>query len=342
MPTPPADWSFDRQSIEADGDMTLVLARRRGAKLEGAKVEFAKDATLALREMIDSTIDRLELLERRTYEPSLAITEHEYLAVPDELVARAAPPVQPKSTQSSEADRSNSKKSSTPPVEHIETDPQVRAFLRDASGLPLVSAADLARKPPFLFYAVVVGSTPGARAAFVRKKNPVRSLGPGAWFSFGERLVQVTEPLLGLDDHFDLVVMTNGIAVINQGVFDALFRDAETLVARFPLWAKAFSTIGLDRGQVDDLVRRCRSDSRLGTRLRQIHESGHLAAGEVGLEQVLSEADKVAGGRERFLKNGKLDFNGPDVSSLLKLLNDDLFVGGLSKQTFEAGSKARV
>jgi hypothetical protein len=36
-----------------------------------------------------------------------------------------------------------------------------------------------------------------------------------------------------------------------------------------------------------------------------------------------------------------LNFTGPDVNTLLKLLNDDLFIGGLSKVPYEAGSKAR-
>lgn len=345
---PPADdWSFDSSKVKLDGDMTLVLVRRSGTKLKGWHVEFADDATAELREMVTRTTAAVEARTRRGYEASIRITAEEYLAVPDELVKRAAPPLPAKSEPEPEGEGATGGKTApktvedAPAVQHIETDPQVRALLRNASGLPLLPAQQLT-KQPFAFYAVVVGSDPNSRVAFVRKTNPIKTLTAGRlWFSYGERLKKVTEPLMGLDDHFDLIVTADGIAVLNQTAFDLLFRDAATLVERYPIWAKAFTTIGLDDDQTDALVEMCRRDSRLATRLRQIHESGHLAAGHVSLEQVLAEADVVAGGRERFLKNDKLDFACQDAGTLMKLLNDDLFVGGLSKVPYEAGSKAR-
>jgi hypothetical protein len=338
------DWSFGPQGLDLDGDMTLVLAKRSGKKLVGGKIEFANDATEELREMVKRSAARVSTLTRRTYEPSLRITDGEYLAVPDQLIEKAAPPLPPpaKTAPSSDGGSSTAQPPATPkPAQHIETDPQVRALLRNASGLPLLAAQALG-KQPFQFYAVVVGNDPATRTSFVRKVNPTKSLDVGKlWFSFGERLTKVEQPLLSLDDHFDLIVTTEGIAVLNQGVFDSLFRDAETLVQRYPVWAQAFSTLGLGTDQTDVLVERCRRDSRLAERLRQIHESGHLAAGHVTLEQVLNEADRVAGGRTRFLSDGRLDFSGQDVTTLLKLLNDDLFIGGLSHLPYEAGSKAR-
>ena len=325
------DWAFSADSIDLEGDMTLVLALREGIELKGWKIEFAAGATDELRAMVKRTSASIEVMVRRPYEPSLRIEPGEYLAVPDQLIAIAAPPLLPKGNKEPQASD----------LAHIETDPQVRNVLRNASGLPLLSAQALAKRP-YHFYAVVIGNDPATRASFVRKLNPTKTLDSGKyWFSFGERLAIVEEPLLSLDDHFDLVVTPDGIAVLNQNVFEALFRDAETLVERFPVWAKAFSTIGLDEIQTTILVDRCRRNSRLAGRLRQIYESGHLEKGKVSLNSVFEEADRVAGGRDRFMSNGSLDFGCVDIEMLLKLLNDDLFVGGLSKVTFEAGSKAR-
>lgn len=348
-------WHFDADKLDLEGDMTLVLVSRVGKNLRGSRIEFADDATTEMRKAIKSATALITSLSAKNYEPSLRITSGEYLAVPDQLVERRADNLIPKpktkaSTSSSQKEQSVGVVSKTPvdvvsgeSKGKIVTDPQVRNLLKNASGLELLAAQSLS-SAHVQFYAIVVGSDPSNRTSFVRKMNPTRSLDAGRGmhvFSMGERLQRVSEPLLSLDNHFDLVVTTEGIAVLNQDIFDALFRDAKTLVDRYPQWAKAFSKLGLDKAQTQHLVNRCQSNNSLATRLRQIHESGHLKRGNVSLEDVLLEADRVAGGRSHFIKDGKLDFEGTDVATLLKLLNEDLFIGGLSKESYEAGSKAR-
>lgn len=340
-------WQIDPAGIDIAGDMTLLVARRKGKGIAGYKLEFAKQATTELREAMAGTLTRLATLRRRDYEPSLVIGDEEYMAVPDQLVSVAAPPLPPRTRRSGRtppngggSDGSRGRQPRAAGAT-IETDPEVRRFLRDAAGHDPLPAGSLAGRP-FLFYAVVVGNDPRTRSAFVRKHNPAVSLAAGRLlFSYEDRLTRVEHPLFSLDDHFDLVVTPEGILVLNQSIFDALFRDAKVLVDRYPIWAKAFSTLRIGSDQVDVLVERCRRDSRLAHRLRQIHESGHLAAGRVKLDQVLAEADRLGLGRHGFLKDGKLDFGCQDIGTLLKLLNDDLFIGGLSQVAYEAGSKAR-
>lgn len=351
------EWVFDPASVKQEELMTLVLARRLSNKtLQGYKVEFAKDATDELRKVIRTTVSLLAALTPRQYEPSLAIKQGEYLAVPDELIQRAAPPLaHSASAKTGDAQDDGAEDADTSPegsgsepsaaasqgTTHIETDPEVRKLLREASGQPPLSAQALSGKT-FLFYAVVIGNDPERRVAFVRKHGPTTSLGRGhLLFAHGDRLTRVSQPLLALDTRFDLVVTPDGIAAINQGVFDALFRDAETLVARYPHWATAFSSLGLNDADTAALVERCRRDFRLANRLRQIFESGHLAAGNVAVKAVLAQAKTLGIDESDIAKNGRLDFSKPDMATLLKLLNDDLFIGGLSKVRFEAGNKSR-
>jgi len=353
------EWTFNPTSVKQNELMTLVLAKRRNKTLQGYKVEFAKGATDELRKVVAATIDLLGTLTPRQYEPSLAIKKGEYLAVPDELVKQAAPPLPPnspsKATAASPGDEDTSGEDAEPAQEatssttagngqataHIETDPEVRKLLRSAAGLPPLPAKALSGQP-FQFYAVVIGDIPELRSAFVRKHGPTTGLGKGRLlFAHGGRLTRVSEPLLALDPSFDLVVTPEGIAAISQSAFDNLFRDAATLVARYPHWATAFATLGLDDGDTEVLVQRCRRDGRLATRLRQIYESGHLEAGKVTITAVLAQADELGIDRATISAKGRLDFAKPDVATLLKLLNDDIFIGGLSKVRFEAGSKAR-
>jgi hypothetical protein len=294
--SPIREWKLDPSSIDVAGDITLVVARRSGARLHGYKVEFASGAGEAIRDVCRETLERVRQRTARQYEASLRIDEErEYLAVPDKQLVQheSFRPNLQRRTSRSEGDRN-------PAVAGVETDPQVRELLRRASGLDRLPAEHLSRFS-FQFYAAVVGNDPG----------------------------------------FDLVVAKDGIAVLDQDVFERLFRDVEVLAERYPVYAKAFETLHLDGSQLDTLVERCRRDSRLGTRLRQIYESGHLAAGNVTTKQVIREIDRLGLPRDRLLTDGKLDFSGADASTILKLLNEDLFIGGLSKVTYEAGSKAR-
>ncbi len=59
------------------------------------------------------------------------------------------------------------------------------------------------------------------------------------------------------------------------------------------------------------------------------------------MRHVTREINKLGLPREALLKGGRLDFSGADADTILKLLNDDLFIGGLSGVSYEAGSKAR-
>jgi SAM-dependent methyltransferase len=335
--TPVRTWKLEPSSIDVAGDITLVVARRSGRRLHGYKVEFVSGAGETIREVCRETLERLRQRTPRQYEASLRIDgEREYLAVPDgQLVQHES--FRPKRQRQA----SGKGEDGNPAVAHIETDPQVRDLLRRGSGLDRLPAEHLTRFS-FQFYAAVVGSDPGRRTSFVRKKNPAKVLKRGGLvFAYGDRLREVADPLMLLDDHFDLVVADEGIAVLDQDVFESLFRDVEVLAERYPVYAKAFETLQLDDSQLDTLVERCRRDSRLGTRLRQIHESGHLAAGDVTIKQVIKEIDRLGLRRDGLLTAGKLDFSGADASTILKLLNDDLFIGGLSKVAYEAGNKAR-
>lgn len=337
--TPVRTWTLDAGAVDIAGDVTLVVARRRGKSLEGYKIEFEATAGDAIREVCQETLRRVAERSARQYEPSLHIDpESEYLAVPDaELVQHEA--FRPKRRRA--GNQKEGGRDLNPSAETIETDPQVRDLLRRASGLERLPAERLADYT-FQFYAAVVGSSPTARSAFVRKANPAKVLRRGRMvFAYGDRLRFVDDPLLLLDEWFDLVVAPDGIAVLNQAAFEQLFRDIEVLNERYPVYARAFSTLQLDEDQISTLVERCRHNSRLGNRLRQIYESGHLASGNVTMRQIKREIDKLGLPRDTLLKDGRLDFSGADADTVLKLLNDDLFIGGLSGVQYEAGSKAR-
>lgn len=333
-------WQLDRTKIDVTSDVTFVVVRRSGANLKGYKVEASHDALEDIRSACTATLDLLGQRAPRTYEPSLEIEpEHEYLAVPIGDIQSTNRTTAAVST-SADDDASNGQ---VQPVETtaVETDPQVSELLSRASGLDRLPAPDL-RRFAFLFYAAVVGNSSGTRSAFIRKRNPAMTVRSGRRpLAYGNVLNRVDEPLMLLDPAFDLVVTPEGIAVLNQSVFEALFRDTTVMAERFPVYAAAFASLGIDGPQMAQLVEHCQRDSRLGKRLRQIFESGHLAAGKVTLAHVKREVKRLGLQEDHFFVDGNLRFDEADTGTLLKLLNEDLFIGGFTDVGFEAGNKAK-
>jgi hypothetical protein len=265
----PKAWQLDRAAIDVAGDVTFVVARRSGVNLKGYKVEASSEALEDIRAACVTTLDLLGQRAPRSYEPSLEIeSEHEYLSIPS-VRARTTKPTE----HQANGEDSNNEVEPTA----IETDPQVSELLGRASGLDRLPAPDLGRFP-FLFYAAVVGSDSAIRSAFVRKRNPAMTVKAGRKpLAYGNVLHRVDEPLLLLDPAFDLVIAPGGIAVLNQPVFEGLFRDATVMADRYPVYAAGFSSLGIEGPQMEQFVAHCQRDSRLGKRLRQIVESGHLA-----------------------------------------------------------------
>jgi hypothetical protein len=56
---------------------------------------------------------------------------------------------------------------------------------------------------------------------------------------------------------------------------------------------------------------------------------------------VQREVKRLGLPEDRFFVDGQLRFDEADTSTLLKLLNEDLFLGGFTDASFEAGSKAK-
>jgi hypothetical protein len=140
-----------------------------------------------------------------------------------------------------------------------------------------------------------------------------------------------------LDDRFDLIVVPEGVMVLNQVAFDLLFREAPELALRAPRWAEGIAQhLPFGDGAVDQLVQACETDTRLSRRLRSIHERGHLQ--DVSLDRVRREIKRQGLDVQEFIRDGSLVANDP--RGLLYLLNEDLFVGGLSDTPYQVDRKS--
>lgn len=91
-----------------------------------------------------------------------------------------------------------------------------------------------------MFYAAVVGNDPNHSVAFVDKWNPYTAALSGKLItSFGDRLRRIEGPLLVFERAFGMVVTDTSIVVLDPKAFEEIFRDIDSMRARFPVWSEA-------------------------------------------------------------------------------------------------------
>lgn len=302
----PASWKFDPDAVATSGNVTLVVARRSGKKLVGNRVSLHQDVAAELRKRCNATLSTFKARTPMTFDPDVNFLEKDRY-----LVAGAA---------------------------LVDVDASVKALLDDVASLPLLDPSELP-KQGFQFYAVLVGPAE-ERNGFIRKYNP-RQVARGGkfWTVFGDSLRKLDEPLFVFDALFDMVLVKDGIAALNLPAFTQIFRDLTVMTGRLPVYVDHIAQyLPLANDGSVRLLAKCAQNSRVASRARSIFEKGHLK--NVSIAQVRAEIKKQKLDESKLIKGNKLVFDDADPYTLLKLLNEDLFVGGLSSIPYEAGSKS--
>ena len=191
------------------------------------------------------------------------------------------------------------------------------------------------------FYAVVVGDSK-ARVVFLRKADPVMATSSRRTiFRVGQGLLdQVDGPVFAFSDDFHLVLGPDWAAVLDQRPFEQLFRTVSLVDQHIKAWTESITDhLPMAPGSANALLEAARSDSRLWRKLKTIHQRGHLAS--VGSEQLRAYAKTMDVDPDEVLNSdGELIFDSATRFSVIHLLNEDLFRGGLTEEVFEAQRKA--
>lgn len=190
------------------------------------------------------------------------------------------------------------------------------------------------------FYAIVLGE-PGSRVVFIRRSNPRRGLKRGKIYgTLSDTLQKVQDPIFAFDDWIDLVLRGDELYVLSQTVFASFFRDQESLAKKIPQWIEQLTShVALADSSRECLHTKVARDSRLKARLEAIVRRDHLANVSAETLRVAMEDNELD--PERLLDpQGNLVLEDDDVAQVLYLLNEDLFVGSLTKTGFRADKKA--
>jgi hypothetical protein len=299
------DWNPNLKAIPLDESITLMVAWRDGATVEGAMVPIAGEVADEVRDACSETLERLEDMALVAYGSDAHLELNEFMAVP---------------------------------IEVVENDARaVLKLLGTSAALDSLSPEEIPSK--LWFYAAVVGDDPEHRVAFVRKTDPHLSAKSGRFFTtFGEVLSRIEEPVFVLEHWFDLIVLPDGLVVLNPVAFETLFRGAPGLALRIPDWAKGVTdNLPMDDVEAEKLVSIASRNSVLARKLRSIYERGHLANVTINrLRKAIREQGLDTG---KLIKGGKLVLDEDDPKPLFQLLNEDLFLGGLTGTRFAADRK---
>lgn len=284
--------------------LSLIVAWRVGAHLTCASVPITVRVADELRGICRATLDRLDQLDRRPWHPDAANETDEYLSAS---------------------------------IAQLGEDSQVLDIV-NRTEFDLLRADQLPSYS-FLFYMLVVGPV-DHRVSFIRKYNVRRGLRQRLVTVFTDMLNKVDSPLFTFDDGMDVVVdPTRGAAILGLSAFELLFRSSPEMLARTPEYvAEIADSLPISAASMQTLVDAAGTNVSINRRLRAIVERGHLQF--VSMRQIEDEMKRHGIDPRDFIVDGKLTFDKAQSRDILKLLNEDLFRGGLTNQDFQVDRKS--
>lgn len=311
MTEPQTRWTPDLTGL-ANRPIQLFVVARRGRMAPSAALKLSPEVVNELHEIVNDVVGHLLGMSPVSWQAQAAWERDEYAVV-----------------QRTQLDDDN------PVLNALELTEQPEA------------APDFLTVNKPIVYVIAVGDQPGAgqpdqRLLFVRKSDPTMNLERRLAVFWDDTLRRIEYPLLTFDRNVDLVLAPGrGLLALNERAFELLFRESPELLARTPRLAHELAratrmTPASEKALVDAAARY----ARVRRRILAITESGHLTA--VTTAQLRSELRRQGLDPRQYLRQGQLHFEPDEVTAMLRVLNEDLLRGGLSRQLFEVERKTRL
>lgn len=303
-------------SFDSTETVSLVIGwRTSSGKMNIRRLRLSKEVAADLREVASSAAAQLGAREPEPWAPDADLARETVLGLP---------------------------LAGIDPAPAMTVDHKGRGFfeeLRGGADVPKLDA-DSIPAATLSFYAIAVGDIVGERTVFLRRSNPQRSLSAGRRLTvYRDQLVRIDEPLFGFDSTVDLVIHGDHMWVLSQTAFSYLFREDSALTRQIPIWVNDISnSVPMTAEGSARLQAKALRDSRAGRRLEAIARRGHLA---IVTPQQLRDAMLEHDLDPSVLLDatGNLVLEDADIPRILQFLNEDLFVGSLSKTAFRADKK---
>lgn len=291
-------------NIRTDGPLTLAVAWGVGGRVHGRMVNTGQAVAEALRQAAAGTVSSMS--SGHAYDPDADMEENTHLV----------------------ADR----------IELLDTD--LVETLEAGAALPLASQEDV-RTKRLSCYAAVIGSG-DSRTIFVRKRSPVKLATQSIVATlFDGTLNRVEEPILAFDDRYDAILTSDKVYVLDKKQFESMFKDSDAVLAKAPAWVDALAEdIPVSEASKEVLVESLRRNTFYRSKFHAILRRPHV---KQLTPQVLKKKMLAHGlNPDVLMPDNELNFSPETMKDLLRLLNEDLFIGDFSSEQFAAGSKRRL
>jgi hypothetical protein len=297
---------LDPRTLSVPDALSLVVAWRRGARLQGGEIRINAAVAAFLRRACDQAVQRVRDGRVRPYNADMILEDDEVIEIFDQGMIEES---------------------------------VLRPILLSNEPLDTIAARLLPQRP-LLLYATTFMDERGRRMAFVRKTNPHYGPRPGGILaSLGNVLTEVGQPVFTLESTYDFIVCAGGVVVFNQNVFELLFKETDTVLAAVPGWISTIAQhLPLAQDGAAILAQMAQRNRGLRRRLRAIHERGHLAT--VSIDKIRNHLRQLGVDEELFIHDNQLIVNESDSVALLDVLNEDLFAGGLTGTRFRSERKS--
>lgn len=225
-------------------------------------------------------------------------------------------------------------------VEMIDDLSNFRSLADQVATMQQIAPSDLDDKIGLYTIALGDDALEANRVLFVRKTNPRLPYKSGRLFAvLSERLTRIDEPAFSFSPDIDFVIGANWVIVLNQNRFETLFRAIGIVEQRVDTWISGITDyLPMRNTSIEALKGVALRDSRTWRRLRDIKQRKHLA--NVSLQQVREYSSTVGLDPDTVVVDGELVFDPAERFGFLHLLNEDLYKGPLTDETFESQRKA--
>ena len=208
---------------------------------------------------------------------------------------------------------------------------------QDVGALPKLSPSALDSRT--IMYCASLGDF-RPRTLFIKKIDPRLNYKTGRFLATGrERLAVVDEPAFSFAPNFDIVIGSGWAIVLNQRAFELLFRDIGIVEAHVESWISGITDyLPMTDRSINELKRVALQDSRTWRRLKEIKRRGHLS--RVDVVDIARYAYDVGLDPHTLIVDDRLVFDPLERFEILKLLNEDVYLGNLTEQRYEAQRKS--
>jgi hypothetical protein len=300
------DWT----QTDISGQPRLLLGQRKSSKkIEVHRIQLHQDLFDDLRSIAQSAIAELERRDAKPYSTFASKTGDDYFDVDVSDIPRR---------------RDMRRREDDPEAYEIAS---ALAMIADTDTHPVMTAEELRDADPSL-YAIVFESD-GDYVGFIRNSPPRRPVRPGLrYLQYGDTLRRVAPPDLAIDDEVDLVVASDGCAILSPAAFTTLFGDVGVAFEQVPGNVKAMSdalkgVLALSSGSVTALNTRC------GRRVSDAKRLHHIVTERRGALKGLTSAELRTllkrRGLEDAIQKGEISLTDDDVSDFLDLVEGRLF-----------------